>query len=199
MGITIGKYGKSGEGDEAGPEDSAGQGTQENPNAIASEGEVHDPAGMTDTLETNEAGVEQEDSDDVSAAVQGGVADAGTSHMPGPDEKVVVVDGDAHTVPAEAVDTVVEKAREARTDGLVADAVEEHQANAEDEAPVEEEADEADTKDGEAKSAESEEYDPSEHTVPEVNKYLSTADDDERKRVLKAEKKGKGRTGILDA
>lgn len=41
-------------------------------------------------------------------------------------------------------------------------------------------------------------YDPSDHTVDEVNAYLANADDDERDRVLEAERSGKGRTSIID-
>jgi hypothetical protein len=41
-------------------------------------------------------------------------------------------------------------------------------------------------------------FDPGEHTVVEVNEYLGEHPD-EAKRILKAERKGKDRTGILDA
>lgn len=40
-------------------------------------------------------------------------------------------------------------------------------------------------------------YDPSQHTVDEVQEYLATADDAERDRVLAAERDGKARVGIL--
>lgn len=40
-------------------------------------------------------------------------------------------------------------------------------------------------------------YDPSAHTVDEVNAYLATADDAEVVRVLEAERAGKARKGIL--
>jgi hypothetical protein len=40
-------------------------------------------------------------------------------------------------------------------------------------------------------------FDPSDHTVAEVNVYLERADDDERDRVLAAERAGKARTGVL--
>ncbi|MGX6513245.1 hypothetical protein [Rhodococcus sp. SJ-2] len=40
-------------------------------------------------------------------------------------------------------------------------------------------------------------YDPSAHTVDEVNTYLATADPAERARVLEAERNGKARKGIL--
>ncbi|MEW2421318.1 hypothetical protein AB0911_12320 [Streptomyces nigra] len=43
------------------------------------------------------------------------------------------------------------------------------------------------------------EFDPSEHTGPEVIEYLKTADEDERARVLAAEKASKGRTTVLGA
>lgn len=39
-------------------------------------------------------------------------------------------------------------------------------------------------------------YDPSEHTVDEVNEHLATADDAERERVLKAEAEGKNRSTV---
>lgn len=41
------------------------------------------------------------------------------------------------------------------------------------------------------------EFDPSQHTVAQVNSYLDSADDDERERVLQAERDGQGRTGIV--
>lgn len=40
-------------------------------------------------------------------------------------------------------------------------------------------------------------FDPSEHTVDEVNDHLGHADDTERERVLQAESEGKARQGIL--
>ncbi|MFI8294441.1 hypothetical protein ACIGCZ_00690 [Streptomyces nigra] len=43
------------------------------------------------------------------------------------------------------------------------------------------------------------EFDPSGHTGPEVIEYLKTADEDERARVLAAEKAGKGRSTVLGA
>lgn len=46
-------------------------------------------------------------------------------------------------------------------------------------------------------SVESGLFDPSEHTVLEVNEYLNTADPAERARVLEAERAGKARKGIL--
>lgn len=39
-------------------------------------------------------------------------------------------------------------------------------------------------------------FDPSDHTVAEVNEYLASADPDEVERVLAAEKKGKGRKSV---
>lgn len=41
-------------------------------------------------------------------------------------------------------------------------------------------------------------FDPSAHTVTEVNAHLETADDAERTRVLAAEQAGKSRLGILN-
>jgi hypothetical protein len=40
-------------------------------------------------------------------------------------------------------------------------------------------------------------FDPADHTVAEVNAHLEKADDDERARVLAAERDGKARTGVL--
>lgn len=40
-------------------------------------------------------------------------------------------------------------------------------------------------------------FNPADHTVSEVNKYLDRADDDERARVLAAERDGQARKGIL--
>lgn len=40
-------------------------------------------------------------------------------------------------------------------------------------------------------------FDPGEHTVPEVNDYLNTAEPAEQVRVLEAERAGKARKGIL--
>ena len=40
-------------------------------------------------------------------------------------------------------------------------------------------------------------YDPGEHTAPEVLEYLETASDEERDRVLAAEKAGKARKTVL--
>lgn len=42
-----------------------------------------------------------------------------------------------------------------------------------------------------------EQYDPSNYDVAEVNKYLAEANDDEKARVLQAERDGKARKGIL--
>ena len=42
-------------------------------------------------------------------------------------------------------------------------------------------------------------YDPSAHTVVEVQEYLETASDEERERVLAAERDGKARSTLLDA
>ncbi|GAA3223228.1 hypothetical protein [Actinocorallia longicatena] len=42
-------------------------------------------------------------------------------------------------------------------------------------------------------------YDPSQHTVAEVNEHLATLDPEERARVLAAERDGKARRGILAA
>lgn len=41
-------------------------------------------------------------------------------------------------------------------------------------------------------------FDPATKTVDEVNKHLAKADDDERARVLTAERDGQARKGILD-
>lgn len=41
-------------------------------------------------------------------------------------------------------------------------------------------------------------FDPSAHTVDEVNKHLAKADDDERARVLGVERDGQARKGVLD-
>ena len=41
-----------------------------------------------------------------------------------------------------------------------------------------------------------EQYDPADHTVSEVNEYLSTADDREARRVVAAERAGKNRSGV---
>lgn len=43
-----------------------------------------------------------------------------------------------------------------------------------------------------------EQYDPADYNVEDVNEYLADADADERGRVLQAERDGKGRTGILE-
>lgn len=51
--------------------------------------------------------------------------------------------------------------------------------------------------DGETED-EADAFDPSAHTVTEVNTYLETADDAERARVLAAEQAGKSRLGILN-
>lgn len=51
--------------------------------------------------------------------------------------------------------------------------------------------------DGEAED-EADAFDPSAHTVVDVNTYLETADDAERARVLAAEHAGKSRLGILN-
>jgi len=40
-------------------------------------------------------------------------------------------------------------------------------------------------------------FDPADHTVAEVNAHLEKADDDERERVLAAERAGQARKGIL--
>lgn len=48
----------------------------------------------------------------------------------------------------------------------------------------------------EAQTAESDPFDPSDHTVDEVTAYLDSADDAERDRVLAAERAGKSRKGI---
>lgn len=56
-----------------------------------------------------------------------------------------------------------------------------------------------DTEDGKAEDGDDEdgEFDPNEHTVSEVNDYLKDADEAEADRVLKAERKGGKRKGIL--
>lgn len=41
-------------------------------------------------------------------------------------------------------------------------------------------------------------FDPSDHTVDDVNDYLAAAEYDERERVLQAESDGKGRLGVLN-
>lgn len=41
-------------------------------------------------------------------------------------------------------------------------------------------------------------YDPADHTVVEVQKYLTGADADEFQRVVELEREGKGRTGVLE-
>lgn len=46
------------------------------------------------------------------------------------------------------------------------------------------------------KAAEEAVYDPSEHTVDEVNAHLAEVDDAERDRILAAEAAGRNRTGI---
>lgn len=40
-------------------------------------------------------------------------------------------------------------------------------------------------------------FDPADHSVPDVLAYLEGADDDERTRVLDAERAGKARVGVL--
>jgi hypothetical protein len=50
-----------------------------------------------------------------------------------------------------------------------------------------------------AQAVHDDQYDPSYHTVVEVNTYLATADAEERERVLEAERNGKARKGILEA
>lgn len=63
--------------------------------------------------------------------------------------------------------------------------------NADDSDGGEQDAGDSDgTQDGEA-------FAPGEHTVDEVNDYLTRAADDERERVLAAEADGKARTGII--
>jgi hypothetical protein len=42
-----------------------------------------------------------------------------------------------------------------------------------------------------------EEYDPSQHTVEQVNAYLDSADEEEKERVLQAERDGQARRGIV--
>lgn len=46
-------------------------------------------------------------------------------------------------------------------------------------------------------AAGSSDFDPADHTVDEVKTYLDGADDDERDRVLVAEKDGKARTSLI--
>jgi len=41
-----------------------------------------------------------------------------------------------------------------------------------------------------------EQFDPADHTVSEVNEYLSTADDREARRVVAAERAGRNRSGV---
>ena len=50
--------------------------------------------------------------------------------------------------------------------------------------------------DGAWSLADDDKFDPADFTVPEVTKYLETADDDERLRVLNAERAGSDRSGI---
>lgn len=50
-----------------------------------------------------------------------------------------------------------------------------------------------------AQAVHDDQYDPSYHTVVEVNAYLASADPEERERVLEAERNGKARKGILEA
>lgn len=59
------------------------------------------------------------------------------------------------------------------------------------------EADDVDAEaDEQAEGDEGEQFDPSEHTVDEVNKYLADADDAERERVLADEAKGQNRSTV---
>lgn len=46
--------------------------------------------------------------------------------------------------------------------------------------------------------APSEEFDPADHSVAEVRAHLDSADDEERARVLEAEKAGKGRKSLVE-
>lgn len=46
-------------------------------------------------------------------------------------------------------------------------------------------------------AADTESFDPSDHTVDEVKAHLENADDAERERVLDAEKAGKARTSLI--
>lgn len=49
----------------------------------------------------------------------------------------------------------------------------------------------------EAPEAEEDEFDPSQHNAEDVNSYLATASDEEKLRVLEAEKKGQNRKSIV--
>lgn len=51
--------------------------------------------------------------------------------------------------------------------------------------------------DGDSGDGGEDQFDPSKHNVDEVNQYLADADEEERERVLAAERDGKARTSIL--
>lgn len=67
-----------------------------------------------------------------------------------------------------------------------------------DAAAVEDGASDADRQPVDAGEASPEPYDPADHNVGEVNTYLAQADDDERARVLAAERDGGNRKGIVE-
>lgn len=46
-------------------------------------------------------------------------------------------------------------------------------------------------------SSSGEQFDPSQHTVEQVNSYLDTADEQEKERILQAERDGQARRGIV--
>lgn len=52
--------------------------------------------------------------------------------------------------------------------------------------------------DGDVQAVDEERFNPQTHTVDEVNRYLDTADKDERERVLSAERVGRARSGIVN-
>ncbi len=58
-------------------------------------------------------------------------------------------------------------------------------------------ADKKPAKKADAKAKKADDFDPAEHTVDQVLEYVEKADDDEKARVLKAEKAGKARKGII--
>jgi trigger factor len=143
-----------------------------------SDSHVADPTAMSGTLDTSGTSGRTETAADVSPVFE--VADEqaqeaapeGTAFAPEPD-------------PAATGEDALKPAYE---EGTGSDEAED------DEAQDEAKAEEKDSKD----EAKSEQFDPSEHTVAQVREYLETADEDEKKRVLKAEKKGENRKTLVE-
>lgn len=161
------------------------------------------PTDMTGTLETSDPDNTQ-DADDVSAAVDAGLVPEGQGpDIPDANQQIVVVDGEPQTVAREDVASVVADAGgnpdvandqgDANESGTT-DTTTDSPSTGKESTGGEDEA-----KDPNGTMAEGD--DPSDFNVGPVNKYLSSLSpsDAEYKRVLKAEKKGKARQGIVDA